>query len=713
MSEEVGIVMSLYDKVSPTLKAISGNTKAFDKSLDDLEQSLKAYEKAQESMVKQSADLKKAMAEADQKVKDAQKSYRKLKDEASKGALDAAIDEQERLKQELRDTESVIKANSDAYKDLYTQARKTAAGIRAEGEKSRQEQSAVQNRAAGSARMTTVDALIAGGIGDMAADAAMEIANAYVSSAYGQSVGGIVSSTLSGAASGAAIGTMINPGLGTAVGGLVGGAVGAVTGGSQVYASRDEAFKSYVQEAAEGQLAARDEAIASGSDIAASREQKQLAFSTLLGSDAAADAYLQDVQDMAARTNYTYDEITNYAKSLVKPFGAGRSLDVLTTLSDASAALSLNESDNSVLIAGLSRMRLTDKTTQEYLNYFSERGIDVYEALSKWGDAATVAEKVTAGQISGIEAADALLSYMEEQYGGLSDRMAGTYQGMVDNLADAQANAEAAAGEGYNEKRKEGIQAQMDWLNSGAMDEAARAIGAWRAELENERERYEREAVDAVMASEEYRTAEAEGDAAEMGRLLMQAKVDGMNEYNKSAGAQLALESELALAEGIRENTRTDDAYWDAGWRKGEQYSKGLAEGILSNPVVAGLAGLGESRSGVSSGGGAAYTWDDITNAAKSFWDYVNTPGTELMERSRSNAYGLRRVPYDGYAALLHEGERVLTAREARAMDRQGGAFGSVTVTGNQFVIRQESDIDAVAATILRRAELAAQGGVR
>ena len=480
MAEEIGIVMSLYDRVSPTLKSIAGNTSAFDKALDELEANLKAYDKAQDSMVRHSTDLRKALAETDQKVKDAQKSYRKLKDEASKGALDAAIDEQERLKQELRDTESAIKANSDAYKDLYTQARKTAAGIRAEGEKSRQEQSAVQNRAAGSARMTTVDALIAGGIGDMAADAAMEIANAYVSSAYGQSAGGIVSSTLSGAASGAAIGTMINPGLGTAVGGLVGGAVGAVTGGSQVYASRDEAFGSYVQEAAEGQLAARDEAISSGSDIAANREQKQLAFSTLLGSENSAEEYLQDVQDMAAQTNYTYDEITGYAKSLVKPFGADRSLDVLTTLSDTSAALSLNESDNSVLIAGLSRMRLTDKTTQEYLNYFSERGIDVYEALSKWGDAATVAEKVTAGQISGIEAADALLSYMEEQYGGLSDRMAGTYQGMVDNLADAQANAEAAAGEGYNEKRKEGIQAQMDWLNSGAMEEANRAIGAWR-----------------------------------------------------------------------------------------------------------------------------------------------------------------------------------------------------------------------------------------
>ena len=33
MAEEVGIVMSLYDRVSPTLKAIAGNSQAFDKTL--------------------------------------------------------------------------------------------------------------------------------------------------------------------------------------------------------------------------------------------------------------------------------------------------------------------------------------------------------------------------------------------------------------------------------------------------------------------------------------------------------------------------------------------------------------------------------------------------------------------------------------------------------------------------------------------------------
>ena len=36
MAEEVGIVMTLYDRVSPTLKSIAGSSRAFDKSLDEL-----------------------------------------------------------------------------------------------------------------------------------------------------------------------------------------------------------------------------------------------------------------------------------------------------------------------------------------------------------------------------------------------------------------------------------------------------------------------------------------------------------------------------------------------------------------------------------------------------------------------------------------------------------------------------------------------------
>lgn len=687
MAEEVGIVMTLYDRVSPTLKSIAGSNKAFDKSLDELEASLKAYDKAQTELVGRSANLKKAIAETDVKVREAQKSYRKLKDETSKGALDDAIDEQARLRRELSDTEAAIKENSAAYQDLYKQARNAASAI------SKADNRAGAGGGADGSGASMLAALGKAGLGQMAGDAAQEVANTLIGSAFGDTAGGVLSSGLSGAISGAAIGSII-PGIGTAVGAAIGGGLGLLTGGTQAFETKDEAFKGYVQEAAEGQFSAQEEAVASGSSIAGGREQKQMAFATLLGSETAAAAFLADVQEMAAMTNYTYDEITGYAKSLVKPFGEDKSLDILTTLSDASAALSLNESDNAVLIAGLSRMKLTDKTTQEYLNYFSERGIDVYEALSKWGNAAAVAEKVTRGEIRGSEAVEEILSYMQEQYGGLSEQMAGTYEGMVDNLADAEANAEAAYGEGYNEKRKEGIQAQMDWLNSGVMDEANRAIGAWQAELENTKEQYQREAVETMMETDEYQQAQAEGDAAEMGRLIMQAKVQGMNEYNASEGAQLALESELALAAAIRDDASSNQAYWDAGYRKSQEYSKGLAAGMASALVGTGS----ETTTGLS-----------VEERRYGNWrrgGYYDEDGVW-----RSHAAGLERVPYDGYAALLHEGERVLTAREARQADQGGGA--QVTITGNTFEVRQESDIDAIAEALYWRLRLAQMGGVR
>ena len=679
MAEEVGIVMTLYDRVSPTLKSIAGSSRAFDKSLDELEASLKAYDKAQTELVGHSADLKKAIAETDVKVREAQKSYRKLKDETSKGALDDAIDEQARLRRELSDTEAAIKENSAAYQDLYKQARNAASAI-----------SKADNRAGGEKSGTGLGGLakglMAAGVKSLWSDALGKVGDAFLSSAIGELEARMASSILSGAVSGGSMGAVLG-GPGIAVGAVVGALAGAVSGRAEIFESKDQAFKSYVQEAAEGQLSAQKEAVTSGSSIAGGREQKQMAFTTLLGSEEEAAAFLADVQDMAAMTNYTYDEITGYAKSLVKPFGEDKSLDILTTLSDASAALSLNESDNAVLIAGLSRMKLTDKTTQEYLNYFSERGIDVYEALSKWGNAAAVAEKVTRGEIRGSEAVEEILAYMQEQYGGLSEQMAGTYEGMVDNLADAEANAEAAYGEGYNEKRKEGIQAQMDWLNSGAMDEANRAIGAWQAELENAKEQYQREAVEAMMETDEYQQAQAEGDAAEMGRLIMQAKVQGMNEYNASEGAQLALESELALAAAIRDDARSDQAYWDAGYRKSQEYSKGLAAGL------AGSASGGETV--------------EVPLADRLGNDSI----LGKLLGGRQHAAGLERVPYDGYAALLHEGERVLTAREARQADQGGGA--QVTITGNTFEVRQESDIDAIAEALYRRLRLAQMGGVR
>jgi hypothetical protein len=59
-----------------------------------------------------------------------------------------------------------------------------------------------------------------------------------------------------------------------------------------------------------------------------------------------------------------------------------------------------------------------------------------------------------------------------------------------------------------------------------------------------------------------------------------------------------------------------------------------------------------------------------------------------------SHADGLENVPYDNYPALLHEGERVLTAREAR---QESSTPINVTITGNSFTVRSDDDISELA----------------
>ena len=94
---------------------------------------------------------------------------------------------------------------------------------------------------------------------------------------------------------------------------------------------------------------------------------------------------------------------------------------------------------------------------------------------------------------------------------------------------------------------------------------------------------------------------------------------------------------------------------------------------------------------------------DDISSALAEF---DQTSSAKAMYGGY--ATGLARVPYNNFPALLHEGERVLTASENRSYT---GGSGSVVISGNQFIVRQESDIDAIAQAILQRLREAKMAG--
>lgn len=685
---EASILVTLRDQYSPGVQTMRSANSGFGKSLEETRQKAQAYETRLAALVKQQGQLQVELVDAKKALKEAETAYKATGDAADADALASAKEKYEALNAVIKETAQASKDTQNALREL-------------EGQNSR-----MSRQSGGS---SILSALGQAGILAMAGNAAGQWANTLVGSAFGGNTGSLFSSALSGAASGAALGSLTGP-IGTAVGAAIGGAIGLVTGGSQIYEARDETFKTYVQDAVQSQLQTMTDSISSGSDTAAQRELDAIAFNKLLG-DGTGDTYLSDLRALAANTPMEYEDLTAMSRALATGFGSDtdRMLTLMSGIGNAGSAVGTDAAGMTVMAQALSRMQSSNKATLEYLNMFQERGVDVIGMLAEalGTDQGGIYDMISKGAISGTQAVDIIQEGLE-RYAGAMDEMSKTFSGLQSTLSDAQTEMDNAYGEGYNETRKQGLQEEINWLSgeSGALiQEANRAMGAWQAELENSKEQYVRDAVDAVLNSEEYKAAMEQGTDegyAEAGRMLMAAKVRGMNEYNASEGAQLMVEYELALAGEIREDTATNDAYWDAGYRKGQEYSKGL------------LAGMDEGALGLTGGSNPQRSAPAEEAGEELSYVWVGNPqrgGYKLYsDGTKGYATGLARVPYDNFPALLHEGERVLTPAEARGYN-QGGS-GGVTIVMNGTTIREDADIDRVAQALLEKLRQADMAGV-
>lgn len=645
MSTDASIAMSVQDNLSAAITGMKSSVTNFRSDITALQGEL---DRLNATRVQMRMDLTGAKREAQQ----AQKALEALGDSATEAERKAA-------EADWRQAEQNLENIRQQYDLVGRQVRQTTRDMEtASGAISRME-----NRAGGPGSTGVFSALGKAGIMNMVGDAASQWANAMVGSTLGSSAGSLFSSALGSAIQGASMGSLAGP-IGTAVGAAIGGVSGLLSGGSQVFQERDEAFKSYVQESTQNQLEEMASDIASGSATASQRELDLIAFNKLLG-DGVGGEYLNDLRTMAAATPMEYSDLTTMSRALATGFGDSpdRMLALMTGIGNAGSAVGVDAGGMATMSQALSRMQSSDKASLEYLNAFQERGIDVIGMLaSSLGvSQGQVYEMISDGDISGRKAVDIIQQGLE-QYAGAMDEMSKTFSGLESTLADAQTEMDNAYGEGYNETRKQGLQEEIDYLSgeSGALiQEANRALGAWQAELENSKEQYIRDAMDEVLNSDEYKAAMAAGTDegyAEAGRMLMEAKVRGMNEYNSSEGAQLMVSYEMSMAEAIRDDTATNDAYWDAGYRKGQEYSKGFfAARSGQNPNV-------EYKS-----------WMDPDSPDYDFTRYFTGTG---------DAFGLDRVPRNGLY-YLHQDERVQTAQEARS-DRNVRPI-QVTITGNNF----------------------------
>lgn len=617
---------------------------------------------------------------------DATKARRELKD--AEKALDGTKEAADRLAEAKYNFENIQTELRSVSKEAK-QAEKDLADLNDAMQRN-------QNRASsgGSGGDSILSKLAAAGATQMVGQLATQALQQSVESAFGSEAGTTLSGILGGVTTGASIGRIFAPGIGTVVGGAVGGLLGAATGALNVQAGREDALKSAVQEVYSSAWESVTAPLSGGIQTAADREQQELAFGTLLGDSDAAKTWLDTLVKKAAVTPFGFGDLTQMSKTLLS-YGVGTDEQNLwmQAIGDAGSARGITGEGLTAIATYLGRMSSTDKVTLEYLNPLMERGINAIDYLAenlteKTGKEVTTADvydMISKNQLSGADAARVIVEAMEQYNKGAMEAQSQTYSGMVSTMEDNQEQVDAAMGEGYTEKRKEGLLAQTEWLDKGGAKDAYRLIGEYQASLENAKEEAVRKALDGAAETEEYRKALAENDGAEMGRILAEAQAEAEKAYRDDPGYQKMLQSQKDSVDSIREDLVADGTWRTFGYDMGIEFSKGFGSALREDTAI---GSANEFLWGLMGNDGETRFLGEI------LWDKLTGKDTE-----KNHADGLTYVPYNGYPARLHEGERVLTASEARGY----GKGANVSITVNGLTVREEADVERIAETLAQK----------
>lgn len=664
MGIDASIAMSVQDNLSAAVVTMKNSMTAFRNDVKELEKELYFLNNSKTNI---RVDMDAAMVQ----LKNAKKAFRELGDEATEAERKAA-------EADWRQAEQNLENIRQQYDLVSRQVRQTTRDFEAaSGMASRME-----NRA-GTGSTGVLAALGKAGILNMAGDAAGQWANTLVSSSFGSEVGGLFGGALGGAVQGAAMGSLAGP-IGTAVGAAVGGGIGLLTGGAQAFEARDDAFKSYYGGVFDTQYQAVQENQASGSQTAAQRQLDTIAFNRLLG-DGVGTQYLQDLQRMAANTPMQYGDLTTMSRALATGFGSdpSRMLSLMTGLGDAGSAVGVDAQGMATMAQAMSRMQSSNKASLEYLNMFQERGIDVIgmlgEALGK--NQGQIYDMISKGDISGTQA----VSIIEEglgRFAGAMDEMSKTFEGRSSTLSDTMDEIYNAGGASYNQSRSEAMAQEIEAYGGAlgdAMKEAYEAIGAGKAAVENLGEAYTRDALSAVLEGKELTQEWDESTVAQLkdlGEKYQQALAD-YKAGNDEAGVKI--DEYVAAAEGLAKEQFEASELYKADLDAQAESLTALRENTAAVNAAAGVYALGQQRT-IGMGAMSFVGWGSNTDSS----------GKPIMPKATTGsgkAFGLDRVPYDNYLTYLHEGERVMTAREAREQDvaKSRGTIRDIIITGNNF----------------------------
>lgn len=694
MPTDASIALSLKDNVSAALIDMSSGMSTVRADVSKLQDELT-------QLSNKKVSLKMDVTQARQEANLARKAYEELGDSVDEATRAAA-------KADWTQAETKLESLRQQYDSVSRQVRQTTKDI----ESATTSVSKLDNRASSSMAAGSGDGLLSAlataGITSLAGDVGAQFLGAVVSSTYGSEAGSLLDGALSGAAVGAGLGSLGGPVM-AAVGAGVGGVVGTIGGAAQMYEARDDAFKDFYGGVYDTQSAAVTSQAESGSATASQRELDAISFATLItGGDVS--AFLRDVATLAAKTPFEYEDLTAMVKNLSIGFGddPSRIIELMTGIGNAGATVGASTSDMQWLATALSRMQSTDLAQLGEINMFQDRGIDVIGMLADYYGTSegSVRSMISSGDVGGREAVNVIQEGLS-MYDGAMETMSATFDGLTSTLSDTMAEIYNASGESYNASRSESMAMDIDAYGGSlgeAMKEAYSAIGAGQAALENLQDAYTRDALSAVLEGGEL-TQEWDASTTKQLEQLSgeyQAAMEDYKSGNDEAGVKM--DSIITTAQGLADEQFKASDLYQQDLEAQENSLTALRENTAALQAASAAYSLSQSRtSGMATvpiGSGSGGTDKSYASKVGSLTQQANPGAFSSYAAARSYAYGLHRVPYDNFPSLLHEDERVLTAREARELDQQKPTI-NISVTGNTFTGATPEEVGEQVVTML------------
>ncbi|MBE3597763.1 MAG: tape measure protein [Limnochordaceae bacterium] len=188
-----------------------------------------------------------------------------------------------------------------------------------------------------------------------------------------------------------------------------------------------------------GLMASLTAAAAASVKFNAELEQTAQGFEVMLGSAEKARAFLDELARFASTTPFEFPGLVQASQRLLAMgFSASEILPTMRAVGDAVAALGAGQEGIDRLVRALGQMQARGKAASQELLQITELGVPAYELLAaKIGVSVPEAmQLVEKGAIDARTAIDALVSGMEERFGGMMERQSRRFLGLWSTIKD-------------------------------------------------------------------------------------------------------------------------------------------------------------------------------------------------------------------------------------------------------------------------------------